>query len=550
MTFSSKYRVLLGSICLYGMTCVSPLYGMEDPSPTPHWSLGELLQKNPFTSSFFKRAPDAVPQNDSFWARLGAGLIRGASKVLLEEKNLEQGIDKLMEKSVELLEEGNNEKSPGKGTQLILRLSQALLNNKEVNAKVDRFLNSKYDLLAGKIFGLLNDLLDVGNGKIKNITDNLNAVAFNFKDFVNSASGAAEHLKKQLSEIKDLSDNIGKNMVWNSAKIGGISVVALAGMYGVKVGWNQIERSLNTPKLIIESSKKSIWQKMRGMFVSPEHLPEMVFAPDLAKRLNKIMAATKNIRKRIKEGRKNVKYRNLLLWGPPGTGKTMFAKLLARSSGMEYAEMSGASFAQFKEGQGITEMNKLFEWANHSKDGVMLFIDEAESFLGGRVGSDVTKESYQILNNFLNHTGTRSDKFMIVCATNHPKFLDAAMPSRFDDSVEVKLPGVDERAKILQMYRGTVLLDPSQNAERFMISVKNSFNDEIIKDVATKTDGLSGRELSGIVNTLVTDAAGTDDGLLNKDLVDDVVYNAIQKNRQFEQQLAVQQAVTFTQSDK
>ena len=237
------------------------------------------------------------------------------------------------------------------------------------------------------------------------------------------------------------------------------------------------------------------------------------------------------------QGQKNVKYRNLLLWGPPGTGKTMFARNLARYSGMEYAMMSGASFAQFKHGQGITEMNKLFEWAKGSKKGLLIFIDEAESFLGGRVAADVTKESYQILTNFLNHTGTRSDKFMIVFATNHPELLDPAMPSRIDDSVEIKLPALEQRKKILRLYRDSILLDPVQNTKPFIDSVKQHFNDEIIAKAAEQTENFSGRELAGIVNTLVTDAAVSDEGLITPQLVTNVVDLAVQKNHEFAEKL-------------
>ena len=273
----------------------------------------------------------------------------------------------------------------------------------------------------------------------------------------------AEHRFKNIEKIAERIGENAKNRVFSiGLKVAAITILTAAAVYRTKVMWNEIDRYLNTPKLIIESSQKSLWQKMTGIFYTHEELAEMIFSSDLKTRLDNITAATKNIRAKIMKGQKNVKYRNCLLWGPPGTGKTMFAKNLARFSGMDYAMMSGASFAQFKSGQGITEMNKLFEWAKESKNGLLIFIDEAESFLGGRTGSDVTQESYQILNNFLNHTGTRSDKFMLVFATNYPQLLDAAMPSRIDDSVEIPLPEFDERARILRLYRNAILLEPAQ----------------------------------------------------------------------------------------
>ncbi len=349
--------------------------------------------------------------------------------------------------------------------------------------------------------------------------------------------GITKDAEVRFKNIQGIGKEIEDNAWSTGLKFAALIVVTVAAVYGVKVLWNQIERNLNTPKLIIESSQKSLWQKMTAIFIRHDDIPEMIFSPDLKKRLDNIIAATKNIREKIANGQKNVKYRNLILWGPPGTGKTMFAKILALSSGMQYVMMSGASFAQFKEGQGITEMNKLFEWANNSKNGLLIFIDEAESFLGGRVGSDVTKESYQILNNFLNHTGTRSDKFMIVVATNHPEFLDPAMPSRIDDAVEIKLPELDERAKILRLYRDTILLDTTQNSRQFVESVKIHFNDEAIDQIAQQTIKFSGRELAGIINAIITDAAVTDSGLASEGLIANVVDLAVKKNHEFSHHL-------------
>jgi AAA+ superfamily predicted ATPase len=345
---------------------------------------------------------------------------------------------------------------------------------------------------------------------------------------------AARALQENISEqIKGIGESINEqygNVAFTTVASGASLITT---WYGSRVLWNYIERAISRPKLILESSQKSLWQSAKGLFVEEQvHLPEMVFEPVTKRRLDNIAAAAKNIRRKIKEGQKNVKYRNLLLWGPPGTGKTMFARVLAHSSGMEYAMMSGASFAQFKDGEGITEMNKLFAWAEAS-EGLLIFVDESESFLGGRVGSDVTQESYQLLNNFLNHTGTRSDKVMFVFATNHPDFLDQAMMRRIDDSVELKLPDLIERAKIIQLYRNKILLDKTQNSEQFVSSALQHLNDEEIEHIANKTAGLSGGELEGIINTIITDTNITDSGLVSKLIVDEAVDQAIKKNREF-----------------
>ena len=67
--------------------------------------------------------------------------------------------------------------------------------------------------------------------------------------------------------------------------------------------------------------------------------------------------------------------------GPPGTGKTMAAKRLARTSGLDYAILSGGDVAPLA-GGAVTQLHDTFDWAERSRKGLLLFIDEADAFLG------------------------------------------------------------------------------------------------------------------------------------------------------------------------
>ena len=343
-------------------------------------------------------------------------------------------------------------------------------------------------------------------------------------DLANQFNGVA---KDFISE--GLYNNYKKSMIVTGLVVGGM----ITTWYGSKVLWNYIDRTLKRPRLIIKSSRVGIMQQIKNLFSKKAKEAEMIFVPEIEAQLNNISKVTQNINKKIRAGQKNVKYRNLLLWGAPGTGKTMFAEKLARTSGMEFVQMSGSSFSKFKKGEGIIAMDELFAWAKRSKKGLMIFIDEAESFLSERTNSKATDESYQILNNFLNYTGTRSDKFMLVFATNHPKSLDSAMERRIDDAIEMKLPGVPERSKALALYRDKVLLDEKQNSKPFVTSVKAILDDAKILNIAEKIDGFSYGDIEGIINTIKTDADATDDGLITYPLVDGVVAQYIKKHDQF-----------------
>lgn len=380
---------------------------------------------------------------------------------------------------------------------------------------------------------MVDELVDQEDSPIRRFVDRI----------VNDEHGPARlAIRNVLREADAGLDRISENIIGKSWRrfvgtgVVGILVIITA-YYGSKVLWSHIDRVLGRPKLVQESSVKGFFE--RGpWFEKKKVLPRLVFNDALKERLNGIAKATRTIRERIKAGQGNMKYRNLLLEGPPGTGKTMFARVLAQFSGMDYDIISGASFTQFVNvGEGITEMNKLFERGRRSANGLMIIIDEAEAFLGARMQgttvSEVTKDSYQLLTNFLHLTGERSDKIMLVFCTNRAEALDPAMKRRVDDVVFVKLPEKDERAGIMKLYRNELLLDPAENTEAFMASVKEYLSNELIDDLAEKTKGLSGGELEGIINALLTDASISDDGLITRELVYKVVQQAMDKHDSF-----------------
>lgn len=332
-------------------------------------------------------------------------------------------------------------------------------------------------------------------------------------------------------KIRALTQDVINASMKNYAKFLGIGAAGFAAKSAIPFIIRRIEHMLNAPQLIIESSNKTILQRIKDYFKGSENL-EMVFEPKVEKRLNGIIKTVHNVNKRIREGKKNVTYRNLLLYGPPGTGKTMFARELARRSGMEWAMMSGSSFAKFKEGEGIKALDDLFAWANRSK-GLMLFIDEAETFLRDRKGMVAGSEDYKILNNFLNYTGTPSNKFMIVFATNYKKDLDSAMYDRIQDYVEVPLPTESERIKLLNLYKNKLLMSKKDNGEAFVNSVEKYLGENRIRQIADATDGFAGRGLLGLINGILENAMNSDDGLVSPEVIDDSVDQALTKYKAF-----------------
>lgn len=143
--------------------------------------------------------------------------------------------------------------------------------------------------------------------------------------------------------------------------------------------------------------------------------------------------------------------RHAMFYGPPGTGKTMVAQRLARHSKLEYAIMSGGDVSPLGP-SAVSELNKLFQWAKSSPRGMILFIDEAEAFLGSRSRTAMSEDLRNVLSTLLAHTGEQSSHFMLILATNRPGDLDSAVADRVDESVFFGAPGVNERQRMAKLY--------------------------------------------------------------------------------------------------
>ena len=114
--------------------------------------------------------------------------------------------------------------------------------------------------------------------------------------------------------------------------------------------------------------------------------------------MQKLALSTRNTKSR------GAPFRNLLLYGLPGTGKTMVAERLAKSVGMDYAMMSGGDVVPLGK-TAVSELHHLFDWAQSSSNGVLLLMDEADAFLRNREGADMGEYMRSALNAVLARTG-------------------------------------------------------------------------------------------------------------------------------------------------
>lgn len=290
---------------------------------------------------------------------------------------------------------------------------------------------------------------------------------------------AAEDRQTSLERIKTMGDVFGSGFKafisdWDrvSATILGVTLMA-GGIYGARHGISilgkSIESRIGKPSLVRDTSRLNVFDCVRHPIISgrrfymsrnpSDALRGVILKPSLEERLRDVAIATTNTKKN------RGYYRNILFYGPPGTGKTLFAKRLAQHSGMDYAILSGGDVTPMGR-DGVTAVHKVFDWANTSRRGLLLFLDEADAFLRKRSSEQMSEDLRATLNAFLYRTGEQSNKFMLVLASNVPEQFDWAINDRIDEVVEFELPSLEERERLVRLYFDKFILAPAAQRKR------------------------------------------------------------------------------------
>jgi len=199
--------------------------------------------------------------------------------------------------------------------------------------------------------------------------------------------------------------------------------------------------------------------------------------------------------------------KGIIFTGVSGTGKTLIAKAVANMGGFNFMSVKLSDLKQLYVGHSGAEVKKIFDKAR-ALEPTIIFVDEIDAVFPKRASAEIDSFSKDITNEFITQVDgvdTGKQRIFIIGATNIPEVLDHAVISRFDMQT-IPLPRKLEREKLFEL--------------NMPFLAQTNWGKVYKHKILDKTEGLSGRDIKEISNTVKTRINTVGEQSLNKDVFD------------------------------
>lgn len=226
----------------------------------------------------------------------------------------------------------------------------------------------------------------------------------------------------------------------------------------------------------LPASKRT--QQPLTTLMPPELLRHHMVLPGPVERRFKRIEKEYVARERL--ARHGLNYRKrILLYGPPGCGKSLGAERLARATGLPLMKVHFDAIMSSYFGESATNLRSVFEAVK--KTPTLLLLDECDFVARSRTATNDVGEAPRIVNTLLTLLEDYHAPGLLVAATNLDTALDKAIFRRFDEVLEVPRPGLDEIRKLLLMTLSAIKTDSGINWDEVCSRLEGSSCANVVK---------------------------------------------------------------------